>query len=163
MSQALPGPAGAITSTWKGHYSKGYPVGCSSKVAACSSREVILSSSLTLVRPHLECCDHFWIPTEHNTLTYQAEALIVLMKSWENWCVHPQEEKAKSLYSCLQAANRYGWKGPLLYSDMHSERQHLLAGKWEIHNSVGSRKKHLSWKWSNTGAGVQKAYGISTL
>lgn len=31
-------------------------------------------------------------------------------------------------------------RGPLLYSDMHSERQQLLAGKWEIHNSVGSRE-----------------------
>lgn len=31
-------------------------------------------------------------------------------------------------------------RGPLLYSDRHSARQQVLARKWEIHNSVGSRK-----------------------
>lgn len=54
-------------------------------------------------------------------------------------------------------------RGPLLYSDRHSARQQVLAGKWEIHNSVGSRKNIYTWRWSNTGAGVQKAYGISLL
>lgn len=32
-------------------------------------------------------------------------------------------------------------RGPLLYSGRHRERQQVLAGKWEIHNSVGSREK----------------------
>lgn len=32
-------------------------------------------------------------------------------------------------------------RGLLLYSDMHSERQQVLAGKLEIHNAVGSREK----------------------
>lgn len=36
----------------------------------------------------------------------------------------------------------------------------MLAGKWKI--PLSARKK-LPWRWSNTGAGVQKACGISTL
>lgn len=52
-------------------------------------------------------------------------------------------------------------RGPLLYSDRHRERQQVLAGKWEIHNSVGSREK-LYHEGGQT-LGVQKAYGISIL
>lgn len=140
MSQVLPGPARAPTTpTWKDHCSKGYTLGCSSKVEASSSREVTLSPRLTLVRPHRECCVHFWILTVQKALTYQARALTVLKRSWENWSVHPQEEKAKSPYSCLQVPDGYGWKGTLAL--IRHAQWKATGASWKMGNSQFSRKQ----------------------
>lgn len=54
-------------------------------------------------------------------------------------------------------------RGLLLYSDMHSERQQMLAGKSEIHNAVGSREKIYHEGGQTLGQESRKHMGFKSL